>query len=293
MKFIFKKFEDKYYNAVHDFLIEISRSNHTHINWNWARWEWMYFHPELDRSFIERIGLWFTEDELVGVALYDFYPGEAFFAAKPGFEELEKDILEYAITNLSDENGLGIAVNDEDIRTTNLLKSYGFLKKEQNENILMLNLEKMAFNLKPIEGIRLESIDKENDLFTRQELFWKGFNHEGAMPSDIATKELQKVMMSAPNMNQELHIIAKSEQGEYVSYCGLWYNTDTDYVYVEPVCTIPEYRNKGIAGLVVLETLRRAENMGAKKAYVISDMGFYKNLGFEQHSHYTFYWYKK
>ena len=37
MKFDFKKFNDIYYDKVCDFLIEISKYNRTHINWNWAR----------------------------------------------------------------------------------------------------------------------------------------------------------------------------------------------------------------------------------------------------------------
>lgn len=62
-------------------------------------------------------------------------------------------------------------------------------------------------------------------------------------------------------------------------------------MYVEPVCTIPQYRNKGIAKSVLTEAMKRAYDLGAKRAYVISDMEFYKRLGFKQHSHYTFYWY--
>ena len=98
-------------------------------------------------------------------------------------------------------------------------------------------------------------------------------------------------MLSAPHLNPLLHVIAKNKCGEYVAYCGLWYNEKTDYVYIEPVCTIPEYRNKGIARMVLIEALKRAYDLGAKKSYVISDSAFYKSLGFKQHSHYTFYWY--
>ena len=100
-------------------------------------------------------------------------------------------------------------------------------------------------------------------------------------------------LLSAPHLNARLHVIAQNECSEYVSYCGLWYDQTTDYVYVEPVCTIPQYRKKGIAKCILTEALKRAYDLGAKKAYVISDIEFYKRLGFKQHSHYTFYWYNK
>ena len=84
----------------------------------------------------------------------------------------------------------------------------------------------------------------------------------------------QKVMLSARNLNSFLHIVAENADGEYVAYCGLWYRQNTDYVYVEPVCTIPEYRQMGLGKAVVLEALKRGRSLGAEKAYVISDSSF-------------------
>ncbi len=34
MKINFKKFESNYYNDICNFLVEISKKNHRHINWN-------------------------------------------------------------------------------------------------------------------------------------------------------------------------------------------------------------------------------------------------------------------
>ena len=251
----------------------------------------MFFHPEFNRDLMDKIGLWFLGEELVGLTTYDHYFGEGFFVTKKGFEKLEKDILEYAIANFSDENGLGIAVDDTDNRTINLLKLYGFIKNEQTENVLELTLDEANFNLRSIEGISFESINIGTDLYKHHELLWKGFDHQGqaTLDEDIISK--QKIMLSAPHLNPMLHVIAKTKCDEYVAYCGLWYNKETDYVYVEPVCTIPEYRNKGIASALLMEALKRSYDLGAKKAYVISESNFYKTIGFKQHSHYTFYWY--
>ena len=74
--------------------------------------------------------------------------------------------------------------------------------------------------------------------------------------------------------------------------CCLWYSDKADYAYVEPVCTVPSYRGKGIAKAVIYEALNRARALGAKKAYVISDTKFYKKLGFEKEYRFSFYWKK-
>ena len=291
MKTIFRKFDKSYYDTVCEFLIELSKDDRKHINWNWARWEWMVFHPDFNSDLIDKIGLWFCNNELIGMTTYDHYFGEAFFVAKPGFEEIEKDILEYAITTFSDENGLGISVNDIDTETQKLLSRCGFIKNDQTENILELKLGDSSFDFSVPKGIKIKNIDIEKDLYRHHTVLWKGFDHEGNVPDDEITINKQVIMLSAPNLNSFLHIAAENEAGEYVAYCGLWYSEKTDYCYVEPVCTNPEYRHRGLGKAVVLEALKRCSSLGAKKAYVISDDAFYKSLSFHQHSHYTFYWY--
>ena len=87
----------------------------------------------------------------------------------------------------------------------------------------------------------------------------------------------------------ELGVTAMNANGEPVACCCVWVHPDTDYAYVEPVCTIPAFRGKGVGKAVVNEALRRAQGLGAKCAYVISDQVFYEKLGFVFDSHYTFY----
>jgi len=290
MKIVFRNFDDSCYEQVCDFLIELSKDDRKHINWNWARWEWMFFHPEFNRDLKNKIGLWYHADELIAIATYDHYFGEAFFATKQGFEELEKDILEYAIATFSNEGGLGIAVNDKDIHTVDLLRSYHFVTHDQTENILELALENVSLEGTISEGITLKNIDIKNDLYKLHHMLWQAFDNEGPVPVDEVTMNKQKEMLSATHLNPLLHVVAENKDGEYVAYCGLWYSPKTDYVYVEPVCTVPEYRHKRLGQAVVMEALKRGRSLGAKKAYVISDSHFYKSLGFQQHSHYTFYW---
>lgn len=55
---------------------------------------------------------------------------------------------------------------------------------------------------------------------------------------------------------------------------------------------MPSYRGKGVAKAVIYEALNRARSLGAKKAYVLSDMPFYEKLGFRKDKHFTFYWKK-
>lgn len=53
----FRKYRDEDYEAVCRFLIELNRKDRNHINWNWARFEWMFEHPEFDKAARSSMGL--------------------------------------------------------------------------------------------------------------------------------------------------------------------------------------------------------------------------------------------
>lgn len=151
----FRPYREEDYEAVCGFLMALNRKDKKHINWNWARFEWMMEHPEFDKSAIRSIGLWWEQERIIGAAIYDMYYGEAFCSVLPEYEELYPVIL--------------------------------------------------------------------------------------------------------------------------------------DYAYVEPVCTVPAHRGKGLASALLSEALTRAKILGAGEAYVISDLPFYEKLGFEKAQHFTFY----
>jgi hypothetical protein len=192
MKTVFRNYNKYYYDTVCDFLIELSKDDRKHINWNWSRWEWMVYHPEFNIGLADKIGLWFNSNELVGMTTYDHYFGEAFFAVKKGYEGIEKDILEYAITTFSDGNGLGIAVNDNDTDTIELLRNYGFAKDDNTENILELTFKSISFDYTLPHGIVLKSLNPNKDLYKHQKALWKGFENDGNVPVDRTTINKQK-----------------------------------------------------------------------------------------------------
>ena len=108
MKALFKYYTEQDHEAVCDFLIELNRKDNSHINWNWARFEWMEEHPEFDKSLTASIGLWVDNESIVGAAIYDMYFVEAFCGALPEHSDLYPEILDYAYRVLKDENGLGV-----------------------------------------------------------------------------------------------------------------------------------------------------------------------------------------
>ena len=282
----FRRFFDADYEAVCDFLIELNKRNRTHINWNWARFEWMYEHPEFDKSARDAIGLWFDGDRVVGAAIYDMYFGEAFCGVLPEYEDLYPAVLQYAYDALRDDTGLAIAICDTNTAEIEAANRAGFTSIDQTETIMEIDLSTLRDATLP-HGFTLYEPDPVQDAEALQWLFWQGFDHG----EDRAEFEREEAI--APrvrkHMRRELGIAAVDEIGEYAAFCCLWYSEKTDYAYVEPVCTIPRHRGKGLAKALLYEAMNRARALGAKTACVISDMPFYEKLGFRKAYHYSFY----
>ncbi|GAK14527.1 hypothetical protein JCM19039_4455 [Geomicrobium sp. JCM 19039] len=216
----------------------------------------MFFHPELDIESLHTIGLWFDDDEVVGLATYDHYNGEAFFATLTAYKSLGEQLLEYVIANFQDKAGLGIAVNDANEAGIALLKKYNFVIARQSEQVLACDLENADLHYDLHPDFQLHNLQPENDLYEHHEVLWEGFENDGPLPLDEKTLNVQKRMLTAPHLESSLHIVAKNEAG-FAAYCGGWYDKTTDYAYIEPLCTKPAYRKLGLGKALVLETLHR------------------------------------
>ena len=88
-------------------------------------------------------------------------------------------------------------------------------------------------------------------------------------------------MQSGPHFRKDLTIVVQAPQGDFVSFCGMWYESTNRLAYVEPVATDPDFRRMGLGRAAVLEGIRRCGELGATVAYVGSNQLFYQSLGFQ------------
>ena len=283
---IFRTYTSDKYNELCGFLIELNRKSSSHINWNWARLEWMIEHPEFDKASQNSIGLWYDDHKLVGAAIYDMYFGEGFCAVLPEYQELFPTVLEYAFDALSDEDGFALAINDNSKGELEAAAKSGFIPIDQSETVMCAELDKIVPAELP-EGFHFEELDPAVSAYDFQWLLWQGFDH-GTDRSEFESSE-RIIPQVRVHLDPYLSLTAVSSTGEKAAYCCLWYSGKTDYVYLEPLCTVPSFRGMGIARALVCEALHRAGTLGAGRAYVISDMSFYEKLGFKKEQHFTFY----
>jgi len=277
------------YDRVGQFLVDTYQPGDRHTNWLQPRWEYMHYHPQLDKlgeSALTKIGVWESDGKIVAVVHFEDRLGEVFFQIHPDFTYLKPEMLEYAENQLNAEADSGrrylnVFVNDFDTEFESLVKSHGYQIVGGVSDCW--SIFEIPHPFPPInlpDGFRLQSLADENDRWKLSRVINRGFNHPGEPPQDWLAQRVK--MQSAPNYRKDLNLVTVAPDGNYASYCGMWHDTTNRVAYVEPVCTDPDYRRIGAGTAAVLEGIRRCGQEGATVAFVGSEQPFYLSMGFKK-----------
>ena len=245
----------------------------------------MHYHPLLDESSLDKIGIWQDAGEIVGVVHHEHQMGEVYFELSPDYSYLKKEMLEYAQEHLSRDADGGRLVQvffdgtDDEFKA--IAADMGFQKDENGqEEMSQLRIAEPFPSINVLEGFRLTSLKDDNDLNKIHRVLHRGFDHPGEPPEEgIASR---RKMQSAPNFRKDLTIVVEATDGRFVSFCGMWYEPTNRVAYVEPVATDPDYWRKGLGRAAVLVGIRRCGELGATVAFVGSGQPFYKSIGIRE-----------
>ena len=147
-------------------------------------------------------------------------------------------------------------------------------------------------------------VDPEDaDGFKLAKLLWYGFGHgekgpfEGWDQEDCSTdwtpaKSYKGVIgpmtAPAPHATHEYDMIIADENGEYVCFSGMWWVPENKLAYMEPLCTHPDHRGKGLASAALSRHYHRMKALGATHMTGGGDP-FYEKLGYGKGLHWTFW----
>lgn len=279
------------YHKVREFFIRLGYAEFTY-----TRWDWMATHGYLDKSVLDKIGIWEDENQIVGVATVDCKLGTGFCLTLPEYDFLKKEMLHYSEDNLSNQGEFGVVIQDTDLRFQDIAAELGFYATEEKENDAIFYLHKSEIEYKLPEGFHITTMKETFDLYQYLRVLWKGFNHElngeGKFTFSKEKEEACKEEMIRPNVDLNLKIAVVAPDGNFAAYCGMWYDPKAGYAVIEPVATDPQYRKMGLGRAVVLEGIKRVGKLGAKTAIVGSSQQFYYSIGLRPYKTSTI-WRKK
>jgi GNAT superfamily N-acetyltransferase len=274
------------YAAVTNLLAGLYQPENRDGNWLWPIWEYAYTHPMFDETSTNRIALWQDAGRIVALATYELRLGEAFFSTSPDHAHLKPEMLAYAEDHLSASGDDGrrrlrAYVNDFDAPFEAAVLDRGYVKDPDSHRPMSQFVIPSPFaEIGLPDGFRLQSLADDNDLRKWHRCLHRGFNHPGEPPEDGI--EGRRRMQSGPHYRKDIAIVAVAPNGDFVSFCGMWFDLANRLGYVEPVATDPDYRRRGLGRACVLEGIRRCGDLGATVAYVGTDKPFYLSFGFRK-----------
>ncbi len=248
---------------------------------SFARW--------MDISYSYKNRIWEDNGEIVAFCFYEDPIMDIYFSLKPGYEELSSEMMAYADEHMPQRNGeRRLILFGGQTALINAAKELGYYSVCERTD-MQFDFEDVLDYPLP-EGFHFAK-PEEYDMDKIGKCCWKGFNHEeaeGAWAHQYEQNEYQRQV--APHATMELDVIIADEQGEYACYAGMWWVPQNKLAYMEPLCTIPEYRNRGLAAAALSEMYRKTKKLGA--THMTGGFNeFYQKIGYKPAEKWT-YWKK-
>lgn len=248
----------------------------------------------MNKDYLHLCRFWLQGDTVVGFVFYE-NAAEIHFILRPGYEQLADEMIQYAsgaFTNWAGE--LKLVFSDAQKALMEAAEREGYTL-ERSDTEYMLDFSRATLNYALPEGFHfVDPSDVDPLKLTR--CTWKSFNEWefGAFENwDIADNKscwtpykaylgvLSCFMAPPPHATYEFNVIIADENEEYACYSGMWWVAENGLAYMEPLCTIPEYRHKGLAAAALTKHFQRFKDMGGK---IMTGGGndFYKKIGYDK-----------
>lgn len=251
----------------------------------------------LDKRYLYLNRLWFDGEKAVGFVFYEQPCTDVYFSLSHGYEALADEMIEYAEKcmpgNVEEKTFI---FNPEQKVLMEAAEKRGYRQNFISENyVIDFGIAILDYQLP--DGFHFVEPDNV-DPVKLAICCWKGFDHEDKGPFENWEAEdsgtswnpqkayqgiISDVMAPPPHSTYGHNIIVANEKEEYVCFSGMWWVEKNKLAYMEPLCTIPEYRHKGLAAAALSEHYRRMKELGAK-CMTGGGNEFYHRIGYNRKS---------
>lgn len=232
--------------------------------------------PWSDKSQNHRFAIWEDQDGMAAFCWYESGLGEAFFNVADSHSFLIPEMVDHAERRLRDSQGnlrLKVFERQEKVLAEALRRGYRVVDREEQA---ILDFSTARLNDSLPEGYAFE-IASQCDVEQLVDMTWRGFDNSGAPYGGV---EREYHTYAAPHATPELGVIVKTQAGEYVCYAGMWWVPEIKLAYLEPLCTVPEHRGKGLARAALTEMYRKMARLGATHM-TGGAIQFYYEIGYQ------------
>jgi GNAT superfamily N-acetyltransferase len=251
-------------------------------------WEYALVSSWMDKSYLHRCRMWKDRETIVGFCFHENPVTDVYFTLRPGYETLAPEMVAYAAEHMPRLEGRHqLVLMGKQAELIEAAKNLGYSQVGGYHDQIYDCAKPLEYPLP--EGFRFTEPGGV-DVAKATECCWKGFDHEAQEGPWDGQYEDAYELVNAPHATPEHHIAVMNQAGEYVCYAGMWWVPENKLAYLEPLCTVPAYRRKGLAAATLSELYRRLRPLGAEQ---LTGGGnpFYQKIGFGPGVQWT-YWQK-
>lgn len=199
----------------------------------------------MDTSLTHRFRIWEEEGRIVAFVFYENPMSDIYFSLRPGYEELAEEMVDYAGRYMPKKDGKQKLVLFEGQKAVmDAAGKAGYVRGGgYNERVYDFG-KSLDYSLP--EGFHFVE-PGEAEAGKIAECCWKGFDHEQEEGPWDGNDEDVRRCMTTPHATPLYPVAIANEQQEYVCFAGMWWTPENHLAYMEPLCTVPRYRGKGLA----------------------------------------------
>jgi mycothiol synthase len=287
--------EDDYWR-IREFLRQVFRLNdRRERSWQVYRFDYWRWHEVENMGhgrLEEDVFMWETPEGQMAAVLNPEGKGQVYLQVHPGLRtpELEEEMLDLAEKHLTvpGPNGrkLRVWANADDNLRQEILTRRGYTKSDWPEYQRRRPMSRPIPDVPVAEGYTVRALGDVQELPARSFVSWKAF-HPDEPDEMYEGWDWYPNVQRAPLYRRDLDIVAVAPNGEFASFCTVWFDDVTRSGAFEPVGTAPTHQRRGLGKAVMCEGLRRLKRMGATMAYVgsytVEAHALYASVGFAKY----------
>ncbi|MDF2543877.1 MAG: N-acetyltransferase [Herbinix sp.] len=229
---------------------------------------------DFDREHTYLDQIWEDQGHIVAFCYYELSPGQVYINRKKGYDFLIPEVISYAEQNMRFKDGkLSFCTYNTQVVIEDELKRRGY-RKGNEWPVNIFDLEKPMRHGLPDEFHFVAH--HEIDYLRLTQMIWRSFGSSEWQNKDATGAYLQQY---SPHQTKDLDVVIAAQNGDYACFAGMWLVPEVHLAYLEPLCTAPEYRNKGLASAALSELCRMTKKLGA--THMTGGVNqFYTDLGY-------------
>lgn len=240
----------------------------------------------MDTSYTHRWRMWKDGEKIAAFVFHEDPISDVYISLRPGYEGLAEELASYAANDMPKQNGKNrLILFEGQAAVMEAAKQVGYVRTGGYHEQVLDFSRPLDYPLP--EGFRFVE-PGELDPAKIAECCWKGFDHEAAEGPWDGNYENTLRLIAAPHATPSCAVAIENERQEYVCFAGMWWTPENHLAYMEPLCTVPQYRGRGLASTALSELYRRMKPLGATHMTGGGDP-FYGKIGFEPRIGWTFW----